>query len=145
MNPFTSDTDGDVRMKVPRESRGVGHANKNPFHKLIASCFEPHMEVYVRAKAQLLQASMEKYRTQVMKVVQLAREPNAEIVVLGQLADAEYFNNATDLFVFYKTCLVEFCQISTGRPLVTLIEHCFRKYLRQYSTVVLLDAIPGTR
>lgn len=119
--------------------------NNNPFNLLIASCFEPYMDVYIKARQQQLNVMTEKFRTQVLKVVHLAREPNAEVNVLGQLADAEYFNNATELFVFYKKCLVEFCKISTGKPLLNLIEQCFQKYLRQYSDLVLLEAIPGFR
>merc|ERR1712178_259982 len=105
-NPFTSDTDGDSRMKLPAETKQMGTGNKNPFHLLIGSCFEPHMDVYVKAKSLQLHTKIEKFRTEVMKVVQLAREPGAETNVLGQLSEAEYLNNATELFVFYKTCLV---------------------------------------
>jgi len=144
-NPFTSDTDGDSRIKLPAETKQMGTGNKNPFHLLIGGCFEPHMDVYVKAKSQQLHTKIEKFRTEVMKVVQLAREPNAEINVLGQLTEAEYLNNATELFVFYKTCLVEFCKISTGRPLLGLVEKCFRTYLKNYSNLVLLDGLPGSR
>ena len=140
-NPFlTSDTDNTLN-EVKKSS---GNA-KNPFSLLIARCFEKHMDIYVKAKSSKIHQQIEKYRTQVLKVVSMSREPGAEINVLGQLADAEYLSNATELFVTFKSCLVDFCKISTSRPLLGLINNCFKSQLKQYSSIVLLEAIPGTR
>jgi len=140
-NPFlTSDTDN-TSSEVKKSSGNT----KNPFSLLIARCFEKHMDIYVKAKSSKIHQQIEKYRSQVLKVVSLSRDPGAEINVLGQLADAEYLSNATELFVTFKSCLVDFCKISTSRPLLGLINNCFKIQLKQYSSIVLLEAIPGTR
>lgn len=139
-------TDGNISSDPNNpNSTSKSSQNSNPFNLLIAACFEPYMDVYIKARQQQLHILIEKFRSEVLKVVQLTREPNAEINVLGQLADAEYFNNATELFIFYKKCLVDFCKISTGKQLLNLIEQCFQKYLKNYTDLVLLDAIPGSR
>lgn len=49
--------------------------------------------------------------------------------------------SAADLFVFYKKCLVQCASLSTGPPLLELME-LFQKYLREYAHRVLMPYLP---
>lgn len=49
--------------------------------------------------------------------------------------------SCADLFVFYKKCLVQCTQLSTGKPLYQLSQ-IFKKYLREYASKVLEYKIP---
>ena len=49
--------------------------------------------------------------------------------------------SCADLFLFYKRCLVQCAQLSTGQPLVQLTT-VFQKYLREYATRILHQNLP---
>ena len=49
--------------------------------------------------------------------------------------------SAGELFVFYKKCLVQCSQLSTGPPLLSL-SATFQKYLKEYATRVLSANMP---
>lgn len=49
--------------------------------------------------------------------------------------------SCADLFVFYKQCMVQCSQLSTGRPLLDLTR-TFQKYLKEYANRVLLANLP---
>ena len=49
--------------------------------------------------------------------------------------------SAADMFVFYKKCLVQCASLSTGPPLLELME-LFQKYLREYAHRVLMPYLP---
>ena len=49
--------------------------------------------------------------------------------------------SCADLFVFYKQCMVQCSQLSTGKPLLNLT-HTFQKYLKEYAHRVLLANLP---
>ena len=51
------------------------------------------------------------------------------------------FPSAGELFVFYKKCMVQCSQLSTGPPLLSLTA-AFQKFLREYSTRVLNNHLP---
>ena len=46
-----------------------------------------------------------------------------------------------DLFLFYRKCLVQLAELSTGQPLIDLAG-LFRKYLREYTSKVIMAALP---
>ena len=50
-------------------------------------------------------------------------------------------SSTTDLFVFYKKCLVQCSSLSTGKLLLELTE-LFRKYLRDYTSWMLTAYTP---
>ena len=49
--------------------------------------------------------------------------------------------SCADLFVFYKQCMVQCSQLSTGKPLLDLTR-TFQKYLKEYAHRVLLANLP---
>jgi len=51
------------------------------------------------------------------------------------------FPSAGELFVFYKKCMVQCSQLSTGPPLLSLAA-AFQKFLREYATRVLNNHLP---
>ena len=51
------------------------------------------------------------------------------------------FPSAGELFVFYKKCMVQCSQLSTGPPLLSLTT-AFQKFLREYATRVLNNNLP---
>lgn len=51
------------------------------------------------------------------------------------------FPSAGELFVFYKKCMVQCSQLSTGPPLLSLTA-AFQKFLREYATRVLNNYLP---
>ena len=51
------------------------------------------------------------------------------------------FPSAGELFVFYKKCMVQCSQLSTGPPLLSLTA-AFQKFLREFATRVLNNHLP---
>ena len=49
--------------------------------------------------------------------------------------------SASDLFVFYKKCLVQCASLSTGPPLLELTR-VFQKYLSEYTARILTPLVP---
>lgn len=49
--------------------------------------------------------------------------------------------SCADLFVFYKKCLLQCAQLSTGQPMLSLTS-VFKKYLREYASRLLQSNLP---
>ena len=49
--------------------------------------------------------------------------------------------SCADLFVYYKKCMVQCSQLSTGQPML-LLSRTFQKYLREYATKLLANNLP---
>jgi len=49
--------------------------------------------------------------------------------------------SCADLFVYYKKCMVQCSQLSTGQPML-LLTRTFQKYLREYASKVLAGNLP---
>ena len=49
--------------------------------------------------------------------------------------------SCADLFVYYKKCMVQCSQLSTGQPMIALTK-VFQKYLREYALRILLGGLP---
>lgn len=49
--------------------------------------------------------------------------------------------SCADLFVFYRKCLVQCTQLSTGQPMLGLAR-TFQKYLREYALRILQNSLP---
>lgn len=49
--------------------------------------------------------------------------------------------SCADLFVFYKKCLLQCAQLSTGQPMLALTS-VFKKYLREYASRLLQSNLP---
>lgn len=60
---------------------------------------------------------------------------------LGDDTEGAVLPSAGELFVFYKKCMVQCIQLSTGKALVSLTE-TFRKYLTEYANRLLMGNLP---
>ena len=49
--------------------------------------------------------------------------------------------SCADLFVYYKKCMVQCSQLSTGQPML-LLTRTFQKYLREYASKLLGNNLP---
>ena len=49
--------------------------------------------------------------------------------------------SCADLFVYYKKCMVQCSQLSTGAPMLDLTK-TFQKYLKEYAIKMLLNNLP---
>lgn len=58
--------------------------------------------------------------------------------------EAGVLASCAELFVFYKKCLVQCAQLSTGEPLLEL-SGVFGAYLREYAQGVIMAGLPGPK
>ncbi|UYV74517.1 VPS53 [Cordylochernes scorpioides] len=134
-NPFAEDAAAETQANFEKEdgrkasktASATSPALQNPFQGIISSCFEPHLNIYVESQDKHLAQMLEKFASEVQK----SRGVSAVTVL----------PSCGDLFVFYKKCLVQCTQLSTGRPMLALAS-TFQKYLREYATRVLQGSLP---
>lgn len=107
----------------PKQSKFLG---------IICRCFEPHLHIYIESQdknlSELLNRFVQDVKSQGVPMV----EGDGSNVV---------FPSAGELFVFYKKCMVQCSQLSTGPPLLSLTT-AFQKFLREYATRVLNNNLP---
>ena len=60
---------------------------------------------------------------------------------LGDDSEGAVLPSAGELFVFYKKCMVQCIQLSTGNALI-LLNITFKKYLGEYANRLLLGSLP---
>jgi len=60
---------------------------------------------------------------------------------LGDDTEGTVLPSAGELFVFYKKCMVQCIQLSTGNALL-LLTVTFKKYLTEYANKLLLGNLP---
>ncbi|CAI9584838.1 unnamed protein product [Staurois parvus] len=137
-NPFLDDDnigdesalerDGDLdkpkKPKVP----------ENPFHGIISKCFEPHLYVYIESQDKNLGELIDRF----------AGDFKAQGPPKSTSEDAgAVLPSCADLFVYYKKCMVQCSQLSTGEPMIALTT-IFQKYLREYALKILSGNLPKT-
>ncbi|XP_047403019.1 vacuolar protein sorting-associated protein 53 homolog isoform X2 [Sciurus carolinensis] len=69
-------------------------------------------------------------------IVSKCFEPHLYVYIESQ-------DNCADLFVYYKKCMVQCSQLSTGEPMIALTT-IFQKYLREYAWKILSGNLPKT-
>ncbi|KAG7251957.1 hypothetical protein CRUP_026547, partial [Coryphaenoides rupestris] len=69
-------------------------------------------------------------------IVSKCFEPHLYVYIESQ-------DNCADLFVYYKKCMVQCSQLSTGEPMIAL-STIFQKYLREYAWKILSGNLPKT-
>uniref|UniRef100_A0AAY4D511 Vacuolar protein sorting-associated protein 53 homolog n=1 Tax=Denticeps clupeoides TaxID=299321 RepID=A0AAY4D511_9TELE len=126
-NPFLEDEVGDDSPKKPK-------APDNPFHGIVSKCFEPHLYVYIESQdknlGELIDRFVADFRTQ--------GPPKSSTDEGGAVLPS-----CADLFVYYKKCMVQCSQLSTGEPMIALTT-IFQKYLREYAWKILSGNLPKT-
>nr|XP_033777440.1 vacuolar protein sorting-associated protein 53 homolog isoform X2 [Geotrypetes seraphini] len=122
------DKDGDLdRVKKPK-------ALDNPFHGLISKCFEPHLYVYIESQDRNLGELIDRF----LADVKAQGPPRSNTDEGGAVLPS-----CADLFVYYKKCMVQCSQLSTGEPMIALTT-IFQKYLREYAWKILSGNLPKT-
>uniref|UniRef100_A0A668A8I6 Vacuolar protein sorting-associated protein 53 homolog n=1 Tax=Myripristis murdjan TaxID=586833 RepID=A0A668A8I6_9TELE len=125
-NPFLEDEPGED----PRKPK----APDNPFHGIVSKCFEPHLYVYIESQdknlGELIDRFVADFRAQ--------GPPKA-----GTEEGGAVLPSCADLFVYYKKCMVQCSQLSTGEPMIALTT-IFQKYLREYAWKILSGNLPKT-
>ncbi|GAB1599585.1 vacuolar protein sorting-associated protein 53 homolog [Argonauta hians] len=127
-NPFESDT-----SEAVEETKVLGPKPPvSPFDGIISKCFEQHLNIYIESQDRNLAELMCRFLADFRQHGSLRVEGEEGSNVLPSCAD---------LFVFYKKCMVQCSQLSTGQPLLELTR-TFQKYLKEYAHRVLLNNLP---
>ncbi|XP_075445693.1 vacuolar protein sorting-associated protein 53 homolog [Ascaphus truei] len=122
------DRDGDLdKPKKPK-------APENPFHGIISKCFEPHLYVYIESQDRNLGELIDRFVADFK-----AQGPPKSTSDDG----GAVLPSCADLFVYYKKCMVQCSQLSTGEPMIALYT-IFQKYLREYAWKILSGNLPKT-
>ena len=138
-NPFGDEEEGQSSNPAVNQQQLLksGKNGENPFQRLISSCFEPYLYIYIESQDRNLSELIGKFQEDFAAQIQRLKSDAAaarESGVLGSCAD---------LFVYYKKCMVQCSQLSTGQPMVALAK-LFQKYLREYATKILTNNLPKT-
>ncbi|XP_069471269.1 vacuolar protein sorting-associated protein 53 homolog [Ambystoma mexicanum] len=124
----TLDQDGDLdRPKKPK-------APENPFHGILSKCFEPHLYVYIESQDKNLGELIDRF----VADFKAQGPPRCSTDEGGAVLPS-----CADLFVYYKKCMVQCSQLSTGEPMIAL-STIFQKYLREYAWKILSGNLPKT-
>jgi len=138
-NPFHADNDQSAASAASQPSSQTQAqvsdnktSNQSPFMGLISKCFEAHLNIYIESQdrnlSELIDRFVEDYRQQ--KVPKLDSEEGSNIL-----------SSCADLFVYYKKCMVQCTQLSTGQPMI-LLTRTFQKHLKEYAGKLLTSNLP---
>ncbi|KAJ1185847.1 hypothetical protein NDU88_002634 [Pleurodeles waltl] len=137
-NPFLEDETGteesaldqDADLDRPKKPK----APENPFHGILSKCFEPHLYVYIESQDKNLGELIDRFIADFKSQGPPRSNTDEGGAVLPSCAD---------LFVYYKKCMVQCSQLSTGEPMIALTT-IFQKYLREYAWKILSGNLPKT-
>ncbi|XP_061781823.1 vacuolar protein sorting-associated protein 53 homolog [Nerophis lumbriciformis] len=134
-NPFMEDDAGedegaekDEDLAKPRKPK----APENPFHGIVSKCFEPHLYVYIESQDKNLGELIDRF------VADFRAQGPPKI---GTEEGGAVLPSCADLFVYYKKCMVQCSQLSTGEPMIALTT-IFQKFLREYAWKILSGNLP---
>ena len=131
-NPFEQGVQDDAGSVKSDEKQKNSKQSDNPFQRIISSCFEPYLYIYIESQDRNLGELIAKFQEDFAAQIQHMKSNTADSGVLGSCAD---------LFVYYKKCMVQCSQLSTGEPMLALAK-LFQKYLREYSSKILTNNLP---
>ncbi|XP_041457132.1 vacuolar protein sorting-associated protein 53 homolog isoform X2 [Lytechinus variegatus] len=127
-NPFEMDDE-------PVEVKTLLKPKLSSFQGIISQCFEPHLHIYIQSQdrnlSDLINRFVEDFKTQ--------GPPRIESEESGAVLPS-----CADLFVYYKKCMVQCSQLSTGTPLLDLTQ-TFQKYLRVFANRLLTNNLPKSQ
>uniref|UniRef100_A0A452ID20 Vacuolar protein sorting-associated protein 53 homolog n=1 Tax=Gopherus agassizii TaxID=38772 RepID=A0A452ID20_9SAUR len=131
--------DGTVVRKLLKNSPTAPAPKKpkapdNPFHGIVSKCFEPHLYVYIESQDKNLGELIDRFVADFK--AQGPPKPNVD-------EGGAVLPSCADLFVYYKKCMVQCSQLSTGEPMIALTT-IFQKYLREYAWKILSGNLPKT-
>ncbi|NXJ73357.1 VPS53 protein, partial [Trogon melanurus] len=138
-NPFLEDETGTETDEIVIEKSDTDKPKKpkvpdNPFHGIVSKCFEPHLYVYIESQDKNLGELIDRFVADFK--AQGPPRPNVD-------EGGAVLPSCADLFVYYKKCMVQCSQLSTGEPMIALTT-IFQKYLREYAWKILSGNLPKT-
>ncbi|KAL1779578.1 vacuolar protein sorting-associated protein 53-like isoform X1 [Sigmodon hispidus] len=138
-NPFleeetTAEMEELALEKAELEQPKKPKAPDNPFHGIVSKCFEPHLYVYIESQDKNLSELIDRFVADFK--AQGPPKPNTD-------EGGAVLPSCADLFVYYKKCMVQCSQLSTGEPMIALTT-IFQKYLREYAWKILSGNLPKT-
>ncbi|KAJ8667632.1 hypothetical protein QAD02_009295 [Eretmocerus hayati] len=107
----------------------------SPFANLIGRCFESYLYIYIESLDRNLAELIEKF------VADCKAHPPGAQAHDGAEGPSSVLSSCADLFVFYKKCMIQCTQLSSGAIMVSLAE-TFQKYLREYAMKILQNNLP---
>ena len=110
MNYFSAKGSPDVEITAP---------NLNPFHGIISKCFESYLNIYIMSQDTNLVELLDR------AAQEQSKKGHANLAIEG----SSVLHSCGDLFMFYKKCMVQCAQLSTGEPMLELT-NVFRKHLK---------------
>ncbi|XP_005102675.1 vacuolar protein sorting-associated protein 53 homolog [Aplysia californica] len=128
-NPF--EQPGSENSNVPEDNKASQEA-VSPFAGIISQCFEAHLNIYIENQDRNLAELINRFQVD----IQTHGTPSMD----GE-ENSNVLPSCADLFVFYKKCMVQCSQLSTGQPLIDLTK-TFQKYLKEYAHRILLANLP---
>ncbi|KAK0180845.1 hypothetical protein PV327_003183 [Microctonus hyperodae] len=125
-NPFEEGNNERIDDEKPTTS---------PFSNLIGRCFESYLNIYIESIDRNLAELMEKF------VADCKTQPPGSKDFDGVEGPSSVLSSCADLFVFYKKCMLQCTQLSTG-PIMLNLAEVFQKYLREYALKLLQNNLP---
>ena len=133
-NPFDSEEiDPTEKQAPPINMTNYQTVNLTPFKGIISQCFEPYLHIYLEAQDRNMSDMISRFAGDLATSSVTKLEPGEGAPVL---------TSCGDLFVFYRKCLVQLGELSTGQPLLDLAG-LFKKYLREYTSKVIMAGLPN--
>ncbi|KAM3854779.1 LOW QUALITY PROTEIN: vacuolar protein sorting-associated protein 53 homolog [Vipera latastei] len=138
-NPFLEEESATDEDESPSGKADLDKPQKpkvpsNPFHGIVSKCFEPHLYVYIESQDRNLGELIDRFVGDFK--AQGPPKPNVD-------EGGAVLPSCADLFVYYKKCMVQCSQLSTGEPMIAL-STIFQKYLREYAWKLLSGNLPKT-
>lgn len=130
-NPFEEEMKQEQEEQKITAKKQVAKATRSPFQGIISSCFEAHLNIYIESQDVYLSNLIEQF-VHDFRQHGIPQSDSEGCVVLPSCAE---------LFVFYKKCMVQCAQLSTGQPMVDLTT-VFQKYLCEYAIKLLQNNLP---
>ena len=136
-NVVNTDTADKASGNPFEENEQVQHEKPkpSPFSNLIGRCFEPYLNIYIESLDRNLADLMDKF------VLDSKTQPPGAKDFDGIEGPSSVLSSCADLFVFYKKCMLQCTQLSTGSIMLCLAE-TFQKYLREYALKILQNNLP---
>ncbi|CBY25138.1 unnamed protein product [Oikopleura dioica] len=124
-NDFVSESGSQSELSETKLDEKLAK-KESPFSRMVTCTFSNYLSIYVNAQDRSLKELVQRF------VTDFAIESSQTCEVLPSCAD---------LFVYYKKCLVQCSQLSTGEPLLNLSK-IFAAHLRSYGYNVLMNNLP---
>lgn len=131
-NPFLQQEETKNSEKAEEKSE-VG---ESPFVRIISTCFEPHLHIYVQSQDLSFRELMGKFERDINEKVEAVKSGK-----LTENFEGEELASCGVLFTCYRKCLKNCFELSTGKPLCDLAL-IFQKYLREYASKIMMKNLP---